>query len=61
MKESSERVFQAIENTGYAIKARQTLINLAPADVKKEGPSLDLPIAVVEDAIAATIAHEAAG
>lgn len=46
MKESGERVFQAIENTGYPMKARQTLINLAPADVKKEGPSLDLPIAV---------------
>ena len=46
MKESAERVFQAIENTGYPMKARQVLINLAPADVKKEGPSLDLPIAV---------------
>lgn len=46
VKESTERVFQAIENTGYAIKARQVLINLAPADVKKEGPSLDLPIAI---------------
>ena len=46
VKESLERVFQAINNTGYPIKARQTLINLAPADVKKEGPSLDLAIAI---------------
>lgn len=46
VKESSERVFQAIANTGYPLKARQVLINLAPADVKKEGPSLDLPIAI---------------
>ena len=46
VKESSERVFQAIENTGYPMKARQVLINLAPADVKKDGPSLDLAIAV---------------
>ena len=46
MKESSERVYQAIENSGYPIKARKVLVNLAPADVRKEGPSLDLPIAV---------------
>ena len=46
VKESTDRVFQAIENTGYPIKARQVLINLAPADVRKEGPSLDLPIAI---------------
>lgn len=46
VKESMDRVFQAIENTGYPIKARQVLINLAPADVKKEGASLELPIAI---------------
>lgn len=46
VKESMDRVFQAIENTGYPMKARQVLINLAPADVKKEGASLELPIAI---------------
>ncbi len=46
VKESIERVFQSIANTGYVPKVRQLLINLAPADVKKEGPSLDLPIAI---------------
>lgn len=46
VKESMDRVWQAIENTGYPIKARETLINLAPADVKKEGASLELPIAI---------------
>ncbi len=46
VKESSQRVDHAIENSGFPIQARQLTINLAPADVKKEGPSLDLPIAI---------------
>jgi magnesium chelatase family protein len=46
VKESHERVFQAIRNCSYPINPRKVLINLAPADVKKEGPSLDLPIAI---------------
>src|SRR5580704_1884059 len=46
VKESIERVRRAIINTGYAFPAHALLINLAPADVKKEGPSLDLPIAI---------------
>jgi magnesium chelatase family protein len=46
VKESIERVFQSIANTGYAPKVRQLLINLAPADLKKEAPSFDLPIAI---------------
>ncbi len=46
VKESIERVRRAIINTGYAFPGTSLLINLAPADVKKEGPSLDLPIAI---------------
>ncbi|MFT3788396.1 MAG: magnesium chelatase domain-containing protein [Tepidisphaeraceae bacterium] len=46
VKESVERVFQAIANCSYPLKPRKVVINLAPADVKKEGPSLDLPIAI---------------
>jgi magnesium chelatase family protein len=46
VKESIERVKCAIINTGYAFPGHALLINLAPADVKKEGPALDLPIAV---------------
>jgi magnesium chelatase family protein len=46
VKESHERVFQAIRNCSYPISPKRVLINLAPADVKKEGPSLDLPIAI---------------
>lgn len=46
VKESIERVKRAIINTGYAFPRHALLVNLAPADVKKEGPALDLPMAV---------------
>ncbi|MBC8107186.1 MAG: ATP-binding protein, partial [Anaerolineae bacterium] len=46
VKESIERVRRAIINTGYAFPSHHLLINLAPADVKKEGPALDLPMAI---------------
>ncbi len=46
VKESIERVRRSIENSGYSFPPFPILINLAPADVKKEGPSLDLPIAL---------------
>jgi magnesium chelatase family protein len=46
VKESIERVRRAVINSGYSFPGHAVLINLAPADVKKEGPSLDLPIAI---------------
>jgi len=46
VKESMERVRQSIINSGYPFPAHRLLVNLAPADVKKEGPSLDLPMAI---------------
>lgn len=46
VRESLERVRSAMGNTGYPMPAGRTLINLAPADVRKEGPMYDLPIAV---------------
>src|SRR6202158_5027411 len=46
VKESRDRVSTAITNSGYKFPMGRTTINLAPADVKKEGPSFDLPIAV---------------
>ncbi len=46
VKESIERVRRAMINSGYAFPAHALLINLAPADVKKEGPALDLPVAI---------------
>lgn len=46
VKESRERVVSAIHNSGYDFPYRRVVINLAPADVKKEGTALDLPIAL---------------
>lgn len=46
VKESRDRVTTAIANSGYRFAMGRTTINLAPADVRKEGPSFDLPIAV---------------
>jgi magnesium chelatase family protein len=46
VKESRDRVTTALTNSGYKFPMGRTTINLAPADVKKEGPSFDLPIAL---------------
>ena len=46
VKESKDRVSTALANSAYKFPLGRTTINLAPADVKKEGPSFDLPIAL---------------
>jgi magnesium chelatase family protein len=46
VKESRDRVATALSNSGFKVPMGRTTINLAPADVKKEGPSFDLPIAL---------------
>ncbi|MBN2281455.1 MAG: YifB family Mg chelatase-like AAA ATPase [Candidatus Marinimicrobia bacterium] len=46
VKESKERVLAAIKNLGFRIPGNKIVINLAPADIKKDGSSLDLPIAL---------------
>lgn len=46
VQESKERVRAAIRNTGYTFPASRIVINLAPADIRKEGPAFDLPIAL---------------
>lgn len=46
VKESNERVRTAIKNSGYEFQSRKIVVNLAPADTKKEGSFFDLPIAV---------------
>ena len=46
VKESKERVKTAIKNSGYEMLSKRIVINLAPADTKKEGSIFDLPIAV---------------
>lgn len=46
VEESKERVKSAIKNCGIDLPRKKITINLAPADIKKEGPAYDLPIAV---------------
>jgi len=46
VRESQDRVTTALTNSGFKFPMGRTTINLAPADVKKEGPSFDLPIAL---------------
>jgi len=46
VKESRDRVSTALTNSGFKFPMGRTTINLAPADVRKEGPSFDLPIAI---------------
>lgn len=46
VRESKDRVKAAIKNCGYEVPPRKITVNLAPADLKKEGPSFDLPIAL---------------
>ena len=44
--EAKERVWAALKNSGYHIGVKVITINLAPADIKKEGSGFDLPIAL---------------
>lgn len=46
VKESQDRVFSAMSNSGFRIPATRTTINLAPGGLRKEGPAYDLPIAI---------------
>ena len=53
VRESRERVRSAIKNCGFELPSRSVIVNLAPADVKKEGNHLDVAIA-----LALLVAHE---
>ncbi|MFL5560277.1 MAG: YifB family Mg chelatase-like AAA ATPase [Gemmatimonadaceae bacterium] len=46
VRESRDRVSAALVNSGFALPPRRLTVNLAPADVRKEGTSFDLPIAL---------------
>ena len=46
VKESKDRVRTAIKNSGINMPVKRITINLAPANIRKEGPAFDLPIAV---------------
>ncbi|HET7789756.1 MAG TPA: YifB family Mg chelatase-like AAA ATPase [Gemmatimonadales bacterium] len=46
VKEGRERVYAAVANTGYKFPLKRITVNLAPADIRKEGSAFDLPIAL---------------
>lgn len=46
VRESEQRIRSAFENSGFRMTARKCVVNLAPADLRKEGSGFDLPIAV---------------
>ncbi len=46
VRESKERIRSALKNSGLSIPGKRIVINLAPADIKKEGAALDLPLAL---------------
>jgi len=46
VRESGERVRAALRNCGYYLRAQKITVNLAPADLRKEGSAFDLPIAI---------------
>jgi len=46
VRESRDRVYAAVKNSGFNFPLQRITVNLAPADLRKEGPAYDLPIAV---------------
>jgi magnesium chelatase family protein len=46
VREGRERVWAAVQNSGFTIPPRKITVNLAPADVRKEGSAFDLPLAI---------------
>ncbi len=58
VKESQERIRSAFENCGYRMTGKRLVVNLAPADLRKEGSGYDLPIAVAILAATDQLPHE---
>lgn len=58
VKESHERIASALDYTGYKLPRKQIVINMAPADIRKEGSAYDLPLAIGMLAAAETIKTE---
>ena len=46
VKESQQRIEAALKNVGYKLPGKKIVINLAPADIRKEGSAYDLPLAM---------------
>ena len=61
VKESHQRIESALRNIGYHIPGKKIVINLAPADIRKEGSSYDLTIAIGILAASGQIPHEEVG
>ncbi|KPM46606.1 YifB family Mg chelatase-like AAA ATPase [Jiulongibacter sediminis] len=57
VKESLQRIDAALKNEGYTQDRKKTVINLAPADIRKEGSSYDLPIALCLTTIACGVTY----
>jgi magnesium chelatase family protein len=55
VQEARERVRVAISNSGYKFPTKKVIVNLAPANLRKEGPAFDLPIAL--GILAASVSH----
>ena len=58
VKESHERIVSALQVNGYKFPTRQIVVNMAPADIRKEGASYDLPLAIGILAANETISSE---
>lgn len=58
VKESQQRIEAALSNTGHKYPKQKIVINMAPADIRKEGSSYDLPIAIGIMAASGQIRHE---
>jgi magnesium chelatase family protein len=59
VQESKERVRAAMRNSGLGFPSRRIMCNLAPGDIRKEGPWLDLPMALAICAVDEQLPHEA--
>ena len=57
VKESHERIVSAVQHNGYKFPRKQIVVNMAPADIRKEGAAYDLPLAIGILASAETVSH----
>ena len=61
VKESQQRIESALRSVGYRLPGKKITINMAPADIRKEGTAYDLPIAIGVLAASEQIRHENVG
>ncbi len=61
VKEAQDRVRTALKNNGIALPPKRITVNLAPADIRKEGAGFDLPLAAAVLAAAGVLSAEQLG